>query len=549
MVTTEKGALMNNYFNYENPVQPGDRIESSKYNGDFAGIGRAFDTLPSPDDLASNVGNYARSTGTATAYAVSLPKFDGSFGYIIGMQVLMMAHIGNTGAATLNVNGVGAKPLVSLTTGNGPLVANDLKAGAIYDVRYDGTQFQITNTVTGAIEATKKASQDATTAAANAATYATNAKTSETNSAASASSASGFATTATNAANTATTQATAAAGSASTATTQAANAATQATNATTQATNAATSATNAATSASTATTKATAAAGSATAAAGSATTATTQATNAANSAAAAANSISDASFRTAVLNVLKDTVAAKDVVRFFSANIDPNTQYPGTTWTRLQANVVIRTANATGSDVMTTGGADSVTLAVANLPAHSHTGTVAITSTDLGTKTASTFDYGTKTTSTYTFGNLTSSTFDYGTKTSSSYDFSALSSSAAGAHSHTFTIKGDNSDGLAAPKGNNGGGGTGTGTTSSVGNHTHTLDLPSHAHTVGIGAHNHTVSLGSHTHTVGIGAHAHTVVMGGHSHTVSASIANTGSGAAFSVTNPFVKLVAWRRTA
>ena len=167
--------MANTYFNYMDPVEPGDRLESNKYNGDFSAIARAFDILPSPDALASNTGNYARSQGTSTAYTVTLPRFDGSFGYITGMQVLLNIHVNNTGAATLNINGLGPKPLVNLTTALGPLVANDLRAGTIYSIRYDGTRFQVVNTVSGAVNASQTAATQATTAATNAGASATNA--------------------------------------------------------------------------------------------------------------------------------------------------------------------------------------------------------------------------------------------------------------------------------------------------------------------------------------------------------------------------------------
>ena len=45
----------------------------------------------------------------------------------------------NTGAVTINVNGLGAKPVVK-SNGNA-LVTGNLKAGSIYTVRYDGSNF------------------------------------------------------------------------------------------------------------------------------------------------------------------------------------------------------------------------------------------------------------------------------------------------------------------------------------------------------------------------------------------------------------------------
>ena len=541
--------MANTYFNYMDPVEPGDRLESTKYNGDFSAIARAFDILPSPDALASNTGNYARSQGTSTAYTVTLPRFDGRFGYITGMQVLLNIHVNNTGAATLNINGLGPKPLVNLTTALGPLVANDLRAGTIYSIRYDGTRFQVVNTVSGAVNASQTAATQATTAATNAGTSATNAAnsasaaaTSASNAASSASAAASGVTTAANSASAASTSATNAANSASAANTSAGNAASSATAASGSATAAANSATAASGSASTANTRATAAAGSATAAANSA-------TQAAASAQTALNAIGDASFKAAVMGVLLTSTLDVGTVKFYALNIDPNTKYPGTTWVRLPVSQNIRTSNATASDVMTTVGSDTVTLAVANLPSHSHTGTATIANTDLGNKTSTSFDYGTKTSSSKDYGDLTSSSFDYGTKTTSSYDYADATSSAAGGHSHTVPAINGTGTTAKLKSASNDSTSAGNVATSSVGNHTHTFDLPSHNHTVGIGSHTHTVSLGTHSHTVEVGSHTHTVAVGSHNHTVTASIGNTGTGQAFSIVAKSTILVGWRRTA
>ncbi|MCB6403121.1 hypothetical protein LI182_10470, partial [Schaalia odontolytica] len=71
-------------------------------------------------------------------------------------------------------------------------------------------------------------------------------------------------------------------------------------------------------------------------------------------------------------------------------NVNPNTALPGLTWTYLNNSVgrTIRIAAANGSDVATTGGSDSVTLSVGNLPSHTHSFSA----------TTSSFDYGTKNT-------------------------------------------------------------------------------------------------------------------------------------------------------
>lgn len=202
------------------------------------------------------------------------------------------------------------------------------------------------------------------------------------------------------------------------------------------------------------------------------------------------------------------------IVTWFNSNVNPNTALPGLTWTYLNNGVgrTIRIAAANGSDVATTGGSDSVTLAVGNLPAHTHS------------------------------FSATTSSFDYGTKGTNS----------TGGHTHSVS-----------------------GTTSAAGNHAHHLglllvnggDALYGYTTVGNSLPRtldwldrrdnkfpNTNTTGNHTHTwsgttSGAGDHSHSVGIGAHSHTVSGNTGSTGSGSAFSVTNQFYKLMAWVRTA
>ena len=188
------------------------------------------------------------------------------------------------------------------------------------------------------------------------------------------------------------------------------------------------------------------------------------------------------------------------IVTWFNSNVNPNTALPGLTWTYLNNGVgrTIRVAAANGSDVATTGGSDSVTLAVGNLPSHTHSFSA----------TTSSFDYGTKTTNT------------------------------TGAHTHSVS-----------------------GSTNNTGAHTHTVGGRYGGDSIGgkqrvqvSGTAQVSSSAGAHAHTVSgtaasNGNHAHTVGIGAHSHTVSGNTGGTGSGSAFSVTNQFYKLMAWVRTA
>ena len=539
---------MNTYFNFTNPVQPGDRLESTQYNQDFSGVERAFDALSNPEALVTNTGTYAVSKGTGTAYTCTLEHFDGSFGYLTGMQVLLRVHVNNTGPATLNVNGIGARPLVNLTTSLGPLEAGDLKAGTIYSIRYDGTQWQVVNTTAGAINKSVAAASSATAAASSAASSATAAAGSASTANTRATAAANSATAAAGSASAANTSATNAAGSATAAANSATAANTSAVSANTSATAASGSATAASGSASTANTRATAAANSATAAAGSATAAANSATAAAGSAARAEATLTSSALREAVLNELKNTSLRVNVIKIFAANLNPNVLYPGTTWVRLSANRTLRTANDTGSDILSESGSDTVTLAAANIPSHTHDADVTVqpydygsklsTSTDLGTKEILAFDYGTKTTAAFDYGTKSTSSFDHGTKTSSS----------GGSHTHPLGF-----GGIAVDSGTNKANKVPRWGSelniSAAGAHTHVVVIGEHTHSVAIGSHTHNVAIGSHTHNVNLGTHTHEVVIGEHTHTVAVTVKSTPAATSFSVLNRSLLVAAWRRTA
>ena len=80
---------------------------------------------------------YATTTGSANNYAVTLNPAPASL--VEGLCVAVKIHVTNTGTSTLNVNGKGAKTIKKPNGNN--LVSGNLKAGSIYTVRYNGTNF------------------------------------------------------------------------------------------------------------------------------------------------------------------------------------------------------------------------------------------------------------------------------------------------------------------------------------------------------------------------------------------------------------------------
>lgn len=95
------------------------------------------------DDAASL--NYADDTGSANAYAITLAPVPTA--YTKGTQYRFKAANANTGASTLNVNGLGTKTIVKYAGGpNTALVANDIRAGQMIICVYDGTYMQMQST-------------------------------------------------------------------------------------------------------------------------------------------------------------------------------------------------------------------------------------------------------------------------------------------------------------------------------------------------------------------------------------------------------------------
>ena len=77
-------------------------------------------------------------TNTMTAIA-SL----GMSAYVTGQRFFFVAPATNTGASTLNINSIGIKSITK--SGTTALVAGDITSGAIIQVVYDGTEFQLLN--------------------------------------------------------------------------------------------------------------------------------------------------------------------------------------------------------------------------------------------------------------------------------------------------------------------------------------------------------------------------------------------------------------------
>ncbi len=82
---------------------------------------------------------YGVDTGAANALVVTLVP--AAVEYKAGMKVRVKVAASNTGPSTINVNGLGAVPIVRRD--GSTLLDSDLTAGAVVDLVYDGAKFQL----------------------------------------------------------------------------------------------------------------------------------------------------------------------------------------------------------------------------------------------------------------------------------------------------------------------------------------------------------------------------------------------------------------------
>lgn len=81
---------------------------------------------------------FATTTGTSTQYAANIrdiPQLEA------GLGIRLKIHQTNSGVATLNLNGLGVRQIV--TNDQQPTLANDMRAGQILDFSYNGESWQI----------------------------------------------------------------------------------------------------------------------------------------------------------------------------------------------------------------------------------------------------------------------------------------------------------------------------------------------------------------------------------------------------------------------
>jgi microcystin-dependent protein len=98
-----------------------------------------YDNIPAIDD-PTVFNNLITVTGTNTLIGTSVPPYTS---YVAGMTLSFIPVNTNTGAVTIDVDGLGAKNIFVGATGT--FTGGELVAGQIAQIEYDGTRFQLMN--------------------------------------------------------------------------------------------------------------------------------------------------------------------------------------------------------------------------------------------------------------------------------------------------------------------------------------------------------------------------------------------------------------------
>ena len=104
----------------------------------FVQIG-SYDDIPAINDTTT-FSNLITVAGTNTLTGLATPALSG---YAAGAQYSFLAQNNNTAAVTIDIDTLGVKSITKF--GTTALVANDITAGAMMLIEYDGTQFQLIN--------------------------------------------------------------------------------------------------------------------------------------------------------------------------------------------------------------------------------------------------------------------------------------------------------------------------------------------------------------------------------------------------------------------
>ena len=127
--------MNNDYFNNSAPVGRNTKARSAEIRGKFDAIAAGFGKLPSKDDLEQGKTTFAVAEGSANTYTASMPAT--LTAYAVAQHFRIQIPVTNTGASTLNVDGLGARAIKRIDGTD--VEAGDLTQNDIVDFVYNGT--------------------------------------------------------------------------------------------------------------------------------------------------------------------------------------------------------------------------------------------------------------------------------------------------------------------------------------------------------------------------------------------------------------------------
>ena len=129
-------AVTNPYYEFTPEFIPGTKARSEEVNIQYQAIQNAFDLLPgSADAITTGTATFAPESGSGNAYVITMP--DTRTSNQDGDHIVFFATHSNTGAATIDVDGIGAVALVDWD--GTALIGGEIVNGRLYNVRYDAT--------------------------------------------------------------------------------------------------------------------------------------------------------------------------------------------------------------------------------------------------------------------------------------------------------------------------------------------------------------------------------------------------------------------------
>ena len=140
LLTTDLATGLTTALTKDGQTTPTANIPMGTFKITGLGAGTAATDAAQYGQLQAGATNIATVSGTDTLTGSLTPAIAA---YATGNLFSFVAVATNTGAATINLNSLGAKSITK--SGTTALVAGDLVNGQVYLIEYDGTRFQLIN--------------------------------------------------------------------------------------------------------------------------------------------------------------------------------------------------------------------------------------------------------------------------------------------------------------------------------------------------------------------------------------------------------------------